>query len=339
MTLQSLTFVVGTGRCGSTMFSQILRKHPDILSLSELFMSLEPYPFPEQPVTGEEFWRLLVTPRPCTTVILRDAFTSPHGQYTGSGEPSSADDPGQHATPAIALETLPHLTNYPEILLRELGPEIYPRPRGPIADHYRALFASLGERFGRHIAVERSAYSLRMIPRLQALFPEARFVHLYRSGPDTALSMSRHPFFQVVHLLRERAAPAGPGPDWLSAGLEEFFSDNEIDLRPVLERQRQVPVEEFGRLWSDAIIEGVRYLGELPESMRLSIAFEDLLDDPERELRRFAAYLNVEAPAEWLAAGRADIDSTSRGAAESLPTAELAALRMSCAPGMQALGL
>ena len=29
------TFVVGTGRCGSTMLSNMLREHPKVLSLSE----------------------------------------------------------------------------------------------------------------------------------------------------------------------------------------------------------------------------------------------------------------------------------------------------------------
>ena len=32
-----LTFVVGTGRCGSTLLSRLLREHPDVLSMSEFF--------------------------------------------------------------------------------------------------------------------------------------------------------------------------------------------------------------------------------------------------------------------------------------------------------------
>jgi hypothetical protein len=35
-----LTFVVGTGRRGSTMVSAILREHPDVLSMSEFFGTL-----------------------------------------------------------------------------------------------------------------------------------------------------------------------------------------------------------------------------------------------------------------------------------------------------------
>ena len=35
-----LTFVVGTGRCGSTLLSRLLRGHPDVLSMSEFFSTL-----------------------------------------------------------------------------------------------------------------------------------------------------------------------------------------------------------------------------------------------------------------------------------------------------------
>ena len=34
------TFIVGTGRCGSTMLSNMLREHPKVLSLSEFLPSL-----------------------------------------------------------------------------------------------------------------------------------------------------------------------------------------------------------------------------------------------------------------------------------------------------------
>jgi Sulfotransferase family len=37
-----LTFVVGTGRCGSTMLSAILREHPDVLSMNEFFGTPQP---------------------------------------------------------------------------------------------------------------------------------------------------------------------------------------------------------------------------------------------------------------------------------------------------------
>jgi hypothetical protein len=336
MTTRPLAFAVGSGRCGSTALSCVLRHHPDILSLSELFSSLEPHPFPEGPLTGEEFWRLLATPRPFTSAVMRDGFLPRLNQGPGSTEPSSAQLPSLPLIPPVAMSTLPHLTDTPGALFTELGRELPGWPRRPVAGHFRALFDFLGERFARHVVVERSGYSLRLVPRLRVLFPEAGFVHLHRDGPDTALSMSRHPVFRMIQFLMERAARNERGDADLSAEIEEMFREGAVNVHPALERP--VPIGAFGRLWSDTIIEGLKYLGELPGSICMTMAFEGLLDAPDLELRRLAAHLGLEAPAEWLAAGRAELDSTRRGAAESLPAAELAELRESCAPGMAALG-
>src|ERR1035438_581523 len=63
-----LTFVVGTGRCGSTMLSAILREHPDVLSMSEFFgtlrTALRGSRFPEGELDGRELWHLLASPFP-----------------------------------------------------------------------------------------------------------------------------------------------------------------------------------------------------------------------------------------------------------------------------------
>src|SRR5438105_15245102 len=59
-----LTIVVGTGRCGSTMLTHMLRTHPEILSIGEFwncFLDTEGF-IPSHDMNGEEFWRRLTTP-------------------------------------------------------------------------------------------------------------------------------------------------------------------------------------------------------------------------------------------------------------------------------------
>ena len=58
------TFVVGTGRCGSTMLSNMLREHPKVLSLSEFFANVcdgnrSTEGFSAEPMDGARFWSLL----------------------------------------------------------------------------------------------------------------------------------------------------------------------------------------------------------------------------------------------------------------------------------------
>jgi len=75
--MTSPVFVVGTGRCGSTMISDMLRKHPTVLSLSELFaavtdlMTLVPQAFPTGVIDASHFWRILSTPYPKTSLMKR----------------------------------------------------------------------------------------------------------------------------------------------------------------------------------------------------------------------------------------------------------------------------
>ena len=45
------------------------------------------------------------------------------------------------------------------------------------------------ERCGRPCWVERSGSSIEYLEGLHAFFPEARFLHIHRDGPEAALSM------------------------------------------------------------------------------------------------------------------------------------------------------
>lgn len=57
-------FLVGTGRCGSTTLSNMLREHPKVLSLSEFFLLLTDglrtqAPFSQEIMDGRRFWSIL----------------------------------------------------------------------------------------------------------------------------------------------------------------------------------------------------------------------------------------------------------------------------------------
>ena len=60
-------FVVGTGRCGSTLLSQFLAMHPGILSLSELLDFMTDLggriaeSFPEEEIDGPGLWPRTIT--------------------------------------------------------------------------------------------------------------------------------------------------------------------------------------------------------------------------------------------------------------------------------------
>ncbi|MGK5732518.1 sulfotransferase family protein [Streptomyces sp. URMC 124] len=334
------TFVVGTGRSGSTALSRIVNAHPHVLSLNEFMASVGDTAFPEGKLTGEEFWQPLARPVPRYERLIRSGLPLPEFLYTRR--------PGRYASettgiPALSLMVLPHLTDDPDALLDELRESVVGWPERTAAEHHLALFGLLCARFGRAAVVERSGYSTRWIPQLRAAFPHARFVHLFRDGPDCALSMSRHVGFRTICLLREIKARAGV--EDLADLTDEHVRALPPDLAPLLEdrfdpalvRDRDLPLRGFGTLWSDLVIQGIAFLGPLPEGRRTTLAYEDLLDAPREELTRLAAFAGVDPLPQWLDAGCALLDHSRRGSARQLTAAELGELRESCAPGIRAL--
>lgn len=337
--MRSLTFVIGTGRSGSTALSRILNTHPDVLSLNEFMASVGDAAFPEGKVTGEEFWQSLSRPAPHFERMIRSGLPLPEFLYTRR--------PGRYSArtgiPALSLMVLPHLTDDPDGLLDELRAAVVRRPEHTAAEHHEALFGLLCARFGRTAVVERSGYSTGWAPKLRAAFPYARFVHMFRQGPDCALSMSRHPGYRAIALLREIKARAGV--DSLADLTAEQVRSLPPDLSPLLDerfdpalvRDRDIPLRTFGTLWSELVTEGAEFIGRLPAGQRTTLAYEDLLDDPAGELTRLAEFIGVDPLPRWLHTSAASLDHSRRDSARELPPAALDELRESCAPGTRVL--
>lgn len=332
------TFVLSTGRSGSTLISQMLRRHPEVLSVSELFSTVHGRYRPGDTPGGSDFWHLLSDPDPqidaMVTAGLRPAeLIYPYG--TGRFDPAAG-------VPALCHMTLPMLTDDPDTLHDELAAEIAGWPQRPVAEQFAALFATLAARYDRGTVVERSGGSLAMLDDLRALFPDARFVYLTRDGAASALSMSRHAGFRLMLMGREAARLSGLahaedlGPEQFRAlppELARMLTDpGEL---PALMR-RDLPLTAFGAMWAEMTREGTEGLLRLPAGSWMPLSYEDLLADPGTHLRRLAAFLDVPAPPQWLT-GAADLaDPGRRSALRDLDPRLAAALRRSCEPGTTA---
>ncbi|MCF3105591.1 sulfotransferase [Streptomyces roseoverticillatus] len=337
--MRSVTFVVGSGRSGSTALSRIVCAHPDLLSLNEFWASVGTRALPGRPVDGAEFWRLVADPHPAFDSMVRSGM--PIAEFL---HPRAARRDEGAGIPALSLMVLPHLTDDPDGFFEELKGSVVTWPRRTAPEHHEELFEVLCARFGRTAVVERSGYSGHRVPQLHAAFPGAKFVHMFRDGPDCALSMSRHPGFRLILLRREIQARTGAAHADVALTEEQVRSLPpelagllSVPFDPALVLDRPLPVAEFGTLWSQIVTEAAAHLGRLPQELWMPLAYEDLLDAPRRELSRLAAFFGVEPLPQWLDAGCAMLDGSRRGASLRLPPGELAALRGQCAPGMRAL--
>ncbi len=335
-----LTFVVGTGRCGSTLLSRILAEHPDVLSMSEFFGTLRTAArgelLADRELGGEEFWRLLASPFPMIDEMISSGLRITELAYRGRFLPATG-------VPLICHYVLPMLTAEPDALFDELAGLVPAWPRRPVVAQCEALFGYLAGRLGRPVVVERSAASLNLIGALHQRFPAARFIHLHRDGPDCALSMSRHPVFRrellAIAAAHQARLPAGSTERELAAALPGRFTGL---VFPPFDAARlmayPVPVAAFARYqWSPMICAGTGALRRLPAGSWLSVRYEDLLRDPSASLATIGAFIGADAPRSWLATAGTMTDPARSGGAARLPAATLAALRAACEPGTRAL--
>ncbi|MEQ8584949.1 MAG: sulfotransferase [Thalassobaculaceae bacterium] len=332
--------ILSTGRCGSTMVSDLLNRHPKVLSLSEFFVPLGPEAFAWSHPDGARMWRTLTTQSAGLHAMLKDGHAVEEALYRHDAAGARyrlADMP-----PIIAV-TLPHLTDQPEALLDALEPRVRARSRMSLADHYRALFADLAGMLGRRVWVERSGGTLMHAAKLLRLFPEARVIHVYRDGRDTAMSMGRHHNFRVLvgAILRSRRF----GIDAQRPFRSDRGSPLDVMVQKAVfrmldtEKTAALPdLEDFGRFWSDLIEIGHDCFRDLPADRLLNVRFEDVQAAPRETLRTLIRFIDpsLEDPA-WLDEVAA-VPRPARSRFGDLPPERQRSLTQACAPGLDRLG-
>jgi hypothetical protein len=337
--------VLGTGRCGSTLVSELVRTHPTVLSVSELFSFVTDLglrigrAFPAEPLTGSAFWEILAAPQPRQSLLLQHGLQMDEVIYPwGVGRFTA-----EAGVPPILQALLPHLApDDPDALFDALRGPMCARGEAPVAEHFRAFFGWLQVRFGKRSWAERSGGSLRIAHRLLAAFPEAKVLHLVRDGRNTALSMSRHVGFRMALISAQQLEFLGVDPYESDDRSEE--GDLTDDLAALLpERFSHAAFEAFdlpavmcGHYWSGEIVEGIRALSALPTDRLLTLRYEDLLEQPASTIRRLGDWLDDETPQGWVDAAAARV-RVGRSAWQQLPPAARAELDAACRPGFEAL--
>ena len=287
-------FVVGTGRCGSTLLSRMLSANPQVLNVFELFSGIDQFfRFRRDPVSGGELALRLRQDHPVLSMVLRRGYEVPEVVYPfgAAGSRYAAGDPIPWAL-GIAI---PRISDTPDALFDALLAHVEARPRQALAVHYREIFAWLVQRLGRRCWIERSGTSIEFLGELDEFFPNARFVHLHRDGREAALSMREYPVLRIaVALLYGLFGEI----EYSYQGLVAF----ERDFGPAVDRllQSPPPIELFGRYWSDQIRRGLAARERLAPGALLDVRFEELVTRPKPVLRRIAEFLEIGSEPEWI---------------------------------------
>ncbi len=337
-------FIVGTGRCGSTLLSRMLAESPHLLSLSEFFNGLDMSErFAPDPIDGETLAELIGREQPVITAVIKRGYPVEEVIYPFADDNEARSPLGRYrrgeALPWLLVSMLPALDEPPDQLFDELIAFAKARSQASPRDHYLALFDWLAERMGRPLWVERSGSSIDYAAELVRLYPEARFVHLHRSGPEVALSMREHHAYRLpISLIYDAPLADGrslselPAPDFESAAKPGDTVSRILEARP--------PAEYFGRYWSDQIMRGQPALARLSSDRVLEVTFEEMVSDPVPVLRQIARFFDLPhdtSEADWIPRAAGLVTGIPRLRLPDLSDSETANLLSACAPGNRLL--
>ena len=328
--------ILSTGRCGSTMISDVLNTHPDVLSLSEFFANVGLKAFVRKRPSGKAVWKICQRHSPGLRAMLaaegRDKVLYPFDNPQARFSP--------HNVPSMLCITLPHLTPDFESVYDEMEPAVQARPKAALADQYRFMFDWLRERLNRRVWVERSGGSLLFGRRLITLFPEARVVHIYRDGRDTALSMSQHSAFRLGPALIPRLQRLGidlyGGDPLRGLNVLSLIRLRFINMKKL--SGQAISLEAYGDMWSRLILSSRAYLSSLPAERYFALRYEEMLQHPHEKIRQLIEFIDPSlADDAWLDEV-ARIPRPNPPKYLSLDPQAQRRLTEACAPGLEALG-
>jgi hypothetical protein len=327
-------FIVGTGRCGSTLLSRMLAEHPDVCSIFEFFTGLDwGRRFAGDSVDAADFAELISRPQPIIDAVLRRGYFVEEVTYPfGRGRFARGD-----TMPWILVSMLPRLADDPDRLFDEVMRFARRLPVQPLRDHYRALFEWLTAHTGRRCWIERSGSSIDYLASLYATFPEALVVHIHRDGREAALSMREHHAYRVpISLMYDAPVASGRRPSELGALDLTAAPRSDDPISQIL--ASRPPVEAFGRYWSDQVIRGADALVHTDAAHFLAVRFEDLIATPKEVLQAIAAFFGFSGDDRWLSRGAGLVRGVPASRFPGLSEGERAALDAASRAGMIRLG-
>jgi putative sulfotransferase len=297
--------VIGTGRCGSTLLSDLLNEERETLSVSESLSAVRGRMLvvPLNVFTGAQYWSMLSQPSQKHGHLLsRIGLTGPQFSYPDTGRF------GRDLTrvPPILRIALPKISGDPDRIFDILDERVPQFPAQPVARHHRMLLDLLAVLEGRKRWVERTGASSMVAHPWMSANPDAKIIYLTRNTRDTAKSMSKHPVFQMSAVRHEFHVRYGTDPyvRILDKALPADIPEEMRRLMPDNLTAEGLRGLETDLSFYESMVEQMngaaeQALDDLQPSQLYRIRYEDIQADPVTELTRLGEFIGLSDPGEW----------------------------------------
>ena len=321
-------FIIGTGRCGSTILSKMLDVHPEVCVLSEFLVGLDGIKkYGERDVDGAELAAICDCGLRSTGEFKKIVghLKTPEIQFDLENPPPGVSPKKyrDHVYPELIL--LPLATLFGDAapdVFEELVSFAREQPTRKLSEQLLVLFEWTTRRAGKKVWIERSGGTLSQLPELIELFPDARFLHLHRDPFDVARSMKNHNHMRLFALSHYGLRTAG-GIAWSDLDASDLNDDGPMSPRLQALFDHEVPIELFLRDWNEMVLRGFASVKRLDARQYAEISFEDLQADPKALLDRIVDFFDLPGDDAWMKDAIALL--TPGKAGRATPSAEEAA--------------
>ncbi|WP_280545688.1 sulfotransferase [Halomonas sp. 11-S5] len=196
-----------------------------------------------------------------------------------------------------------------------------------VQSYMRKQFEWVAQRYNAHTVVEKTCANSLRVPFVDRAVPDARYVYIYRDGLDTTGSakLRWQATLDIPYLLEKvRFVPLTDlpyyGTRYLWSRVYRLFSREKrlafwgpaLDGMPeILERHS---LNEVCALqWLRCVENAEAAFTDMPPDRVIRVRYEDFVRDPEAQLKRLLAFLELEVPEEELRRAVAGVSSKSIG--------------------------
>ncbi|WDZ86650.1 sulfotransferase domain-containing protein [Micromonospora cathayae] len=292
------SIIISSGRCGSTLLSDLIAEEPETLSAQEFFMSVAPWARSADVISGPEYWEVLASPKAELSTLFRIGLPPKELHYPATGRWGDR----MVELPRILAITLSKVSDDPDGLFDQLAARVPDFPEQSVARHHQDFLDLLARLTGRVRWVERSGGSSHVAPYLLKGFPEAKIVYLTRAWEPTAKSMSRHSSFQLIQLRIEFLGRCGLDPFRVQPGdevPEEMVPYLPANLTAEALRERGQDLRRYLGLCAFMAAQAEQALTDHTPDHLLVMKYEELVADPVAELVRLGSFLEFAQPRQW----------------------------------------
>jgi putative sulfotransferase len=329
--------ILSTGRCGSTLLSNLIAAEPYTLSIQESLVNKNVNLWKsDNKITGSEYWNILSVPSLGWAAIVRIGAIAREVRYPAAGRWAK----NLAALPPIASVTLSAISGDPDSLFDLLATRVPDFPAQTLAQHHLMFLDLLASLQQRCRWVERSGGSSILADPMLERIPFDKVIYLTRGLSDTASSMSGHTAFRFGAIRLELLFRCGFDPYGDFALPRVGVSDRQVpaELQCLLPdqitaetlKERGGRVEQHKLVWLAMVQAAEAALAEHPPRQLLRMRYEDLVAAPGEQLTRLAEFLGFADPAGWAAAAAGQVSRARRpgqpasGAARAAQAPELA---------------